>query len=311
MLNAKLVVVGGDAKTTEVRLRLPTVIGRGKEGVTLTLPHQLVSRKHTEIFEKDGQLFVRDLGSLNGTFVNNKRIEKEQLLKPNELLTLGNVTFRAVYECESDTQAAATETTETKPTDTKPAEKVATPPASAGLGAVIMPKKAVEEVKFEAVDDEIAEQASSPSAESNSEESKSVEAKAEPAEVKAVEEKPVASDESLADVLDDEADSADSGSKTDRSMVSDGEIAQESQIESSVFAFEEDTSKPNQSVSLSSLDGLPSGQPPQVSFVGNLDVENVGVTPEVESIELDLGEEKKSTDLNDSGLGSFLKKLPK
>ena len=98
MLSAKLLVVGGDAKKKEINLRLPTIIGRGREGVTLTLPHKLVSRQHTEIFERDGKLFVKDLGSLNGTFVNNKRIEAEQLLKPNELLTLGNVTFRAIYE---------------------------------------------------------------------------------------------------------------------------------------------------------------------------------------------------------------------
>ena len=97
MLNAKLMVVGGDAKPSEIQLRLPTVIGRGRDA-SLTLPHPLVSRRHTEIFEQDGRLMVRDLGSLNGTFVNNQKIEGDQPLEPNQLLTLGNVTFRAVYD---------------------------------------------------------------------------------------------------------------------------------------------------------------------------------------------------------------------
>lgn len=97
MLKAKLLVVGGDAKFGEVKLNLPTTIGRGREAI-LTLPHPLVSRLHCEIFERDGKLVVRDLESLNGTFVNNQKIVGEEVIEPEQLLTLGNVTFRAVYE---------------------------------------------------------------------------------------------------------------------------------------------------------------------------------------------------------------------
>jgi predicted component of type VI protein secretion system len=96
MLNAKLMVVGGEVKTTEIKLRLPCVIGRGK-GSTVTLPHPLVSRQHCELFESNGRLWVRDLGSLNGTYVNNEKVTETEL-PPNELLTVGTVTFRAVYD---------------------------------------------------------------------------------------------------------------------------------------------------------------------------------------------------------------------
>jgi predicted component of type VI protein secretion system len=95
-LSAKLVVVGGDVKTSEIPLRLPATIGRGR-GQSIVLPHPLVSRQHCELFERDGMLMVRDLGSLNGTFVNNRRVT-ESPLAPGELLTIGTVTFRAVYE---------------------------------------------------------------------------------------------------------------------------------------------------------------------------------------------------------------------
>jgi len=95
-LNAKLVVVGGDVKTTEIKLKLPSTIGRGR-GTSIVLPHPLISRQHCELYEADGRLMVRDLGSLNGTFVNNQRIT-ESALDPGELLTVGTVTFRAVYE---------------------------------------------------------------------------------------------------------------------------------------------------------------------------------------------------------------------
>jgi len=105
MLSAKLVVVGGDVKTTEIKLRLPAIIGRGK-GSTITLLQPLVSRQHCELFETNGKLWVRDLGSLNGTYVNNEKVTESEI-PPNELLTVGTVTFRAVYEPLGGTDATA------------------------------------------------------------------------------------------------------------------------------------------------------------------------------------------------------------
>jgi predicted component of type VI protein secretion system len=94
--NVKLVVVGGEVKTTEIKIKLPSTIGRGRD-LAVVLPHPLVSRNHCELYEADGKLMVRDLGSLNGTFVNNEQIT-ESPLEPGELLTVGTVTFRAVYD---------------------------------------------------------------------------------------------------------------------------------------------------------------------------------------------------------------------
>ena len=98
-MQAKLVVVGGDSHATEFELDLPSVLGRGREA-TVTLGHSLVSRKHCQVFESDGKLMVRDLGSMNGTYVHNRRIDCDTELLPGDLLTIGAVTFRAVYEVE-------------------------------------------------------------------------------------------------------------------------------------------------------------------------------------------------------------------
>jgi predicted component of type VI protein secretion system len=104
-LNVTLVVVGGDVKTPEVKLRLPSTVGRGRD-CSIMLRHPLVSRQHCEIYESSGALMVRDLGSLNGTFVNNQRIEGDAPLQPGQLLTIGTVTFRAIYdEASADGQA--------------------------------------------------------------------------------------------------------------------------------------------------------------------------------------------------------------
>ena len=96
-MQTRLVVVGGDATPSEVDLDLPVTIGRGWDN-GLCLPHPLVSRHHCRLIERDGLLFVEDVGSLNGTYVGKRRVETTPLaLPPGELLTIGTVTFRAVY----------------------------------------------------------------------------------------------------------------------------------------------------------------------------------------------------------------------
>ncbi|HEV3343441.1 MAG TPA: FHA domain-containing protein [Pirellulales bacterium] len=95
-MEAKLVVVGGKANRSEVKLKLPAMLGRGRD-VDVTVAHATVSRHHCLIYELDGALVVRDNGSLNGTVIDGKRI-KEALLRPGQSLTIGPLTFRAEYE---------------------------------------------------------------------------------------------------------------------------------------------------------------------------------------------------------------------
>lgn len=112
-MKAKLFVVKG-AETTEVPLRLPAVIGRSKLA-SIKVQTTVVSREHCEIFERNGKLFVRDLQSSNGTFVNDDKIEKPTELADDDLLTVGPVTMRAVQEpsvheekpSDSENQASA------------------------------------------------------------------------------------------------------------------------------------------------------------------------------------------------------------
>ena len=94
---AKLIIVSGDTNTTEVNLSPPAVIGRSRKA-DITIGHPLVSRRHCEIVAGEGdELLVRDLGSLNGTFIGKEKIEGEAALKPGDLLTVGTVTFRADF----------------------------------------------------------------------------------------------------------------------------------------------------------------------------------------------------------------------
>lgn len=94
--NVRLHVVRGRASKQEVGLKLPAVIGRGRNA-TVLVKHSTVSRHHCEIFERDGRLFVRDMSSLNGTYIGHSRVE-EIALKLGDKLSVGPLTFRVAFE---------------------------------------------------------------------------------------------------------------------------------------------------------------------------------------------------------------------
>jgi len=287
MLDAKLVVVGGDAKSAEVSLKLPTVIGRGKEA-NLTVPHALVSRRHTEIFEKEGRLFVRDLGSLNGTFVDNLKIDGDSALEPNQLLTLGNITFRAVYSIQNESSASdsATEPETIRFDEVKTEEVLPKSENEVDFDETVSVEElnAVHGSQEQLLEPELVEPASPSSDETN------------PPEPDAV--------------LETETDEVEeSAADTDKSFKTGTE---EGESISNIFSFEEEAS-PDQSVALSALDDLPPAQPAAVSFVGKVDFgDDVAAASQIDSIEIDLGDENQPKQTGgDTGLGSFLKKLPK
>jgi FHA domain len=62
----------------------PTTIGRSPD-CGIFLDDVTVSRKHAVLSEGDGGFFIEDQGSLNGTFVNRKRVESAQLEDGDEL----------------------------------------------------------------------------------------------------------------------------------------------------------------------------------------------------------------------------------
>jgi pSer/pThr/pTyr-binding forkhead associated (FHA) protein len=68
-----------------------TVVGR-RQDCDLCVPLMVVSRRHCELNQDQGQLRLRDLGSRNGTFVNGRRVEETQL-NPGDEIQIGPVKF--------------------------------------------------------------------------------------------------------------------------------------------------------------------------------------------------------------------------
>ena len=82
-------------------------IGRGSDN-DVVLGSKQVSRNHAVLSLLDGQLYVKDLDSSNGTFINDRRIEGNQssLLQTNDTIGFASFSFQ-VQTSAVTTEAAA------------------------------------------------------------------------------------------------------------------------------------------------------------------------------------------------------------
>ena len=76
----------------------PFRIGR-REGFDLCIPCRNVSSLHAEIIEREDGLWIYDLNSTNGTFVNGERIAKKARIEQGDKLKVGSCTYEV--ECSS------------------------------------------------------------------------------------------------------------------------------------------------------------------------------------------------------------------
>ena len=80
-----LVVRSGGGRAGEMfPLEGETTVGRSPD-CGIFLDDVTVSRQHAILRERDGNYFIEDQGSLNGSFVNRKRVESAQLSDGDEL----------------------------------------------------------------------------------------------------------------------------------------------------------------------------------------------------------------------------------
>lgn len=89
---ASLVVMGPPAAGTRFPLTSQKVVMIGRSGFCdIVLNKRSVSREHARIFERNGQYFITDLGSNNGTFVNGQAIHEPITLQDGDRINLFDV----------------------------------------------------------------------------------------------------------------------------------------------------------------------------------------------------------------------------
>ena len=65
-------------------------VGRAA-GCHIALDDRFVSQLHARMFRRDDQCFIEDLGSTNGTFLNDEKVTSPALLTMGDHVRIGNV----------------------------------------------------------------------------------------------------------------------------------------------------------------------------------------------------------------------------
>jgi pSer/pThr/pTyr-binding forkhead associated (FHA) protein len=121
-VTATIVVKEGPVAGRRLELDCELAIGRDTDGLVIDDPE--LSRRHAVIRLVDGEIEVEDLQSLNGTFVNGRRIETATRVVGGDTIKIG----RSLLEVEA-ARAAATVTSAVPPSRQP---EVRTPGASIG-----------------------------------------------------------------------------------------------------------------------------------------------------------------------------------
>jgi EmrB/QacA subfamily drug resistance transporter len=91
----KLRAVKGSDIGLVVEPSRPTVMGRD-ESADVVISDDEVSRRHVVVSAEGSELVVQDVGSTNGTFVNDERITGPRTLQPGDRLRIGETVFEFV-----------------------------------------------------------------------------------------------------------------------------------------------------------------------------------------------------------------------
>jgi len=77
------------------------VLGRGHEN-EISVIEGGISRHHCEVIFSKGKAVVRDLGSTNGTFLNGKRVQEQELIDGDKVQLSNSTIFKYAYQDQTE-----------------------------------------------------------------------------------------------------------------------------------------------------------------------------------------------------------------
>lgn len=134
----KLQAISGELEGQEVTIDRDMLVGRHQDA-DLLLQSAEISRRHAAFLLKDDALWVQDLKSSNGTFVNDIRIDQDKMLMDGDIVQFASIKFnvlapvkavevadQSIVEPTSIIADAEPEIAQVEPSVSQPAEAIAT-----------------------------------------------------------------------------------------------------------------------------------------------------------------------------------------
>src|SRR3569623_759372 len=78
-----------------LRMNREIIIGRSRD-LDMVIVEDMVSRRHAKITSSEAEVFIQDMGSTNGTFVNGEKIAGKALLHEGDRILVGTSIIKVV-----------------------------------------------------------------------------------------------------------------------------------------------------------------------------------------------------------------------
>jgi hypothetical protein len=114
----KLQAITGEITGQEITVDRDMLVGRHQDA-DLLLQAAEISRRHAALLLKDQLLWVQDLNSSNGTFVNDIRIEQEKQLHDGDIVQFASFKFSVLAPAQKNTELPEIEAEPVQPAPTQ------------------------------------------------------------------------------------------------------------------------------------------------------------------------------------------------
>ena len=68
-------------------------LGRA-DGAEIKVEDQFASSNHARIYERGDAMYIEDMGSTNGTYLNGRELRTSERLKPSDVIRIGDTEYR-------------------------------------------------------------------------------------------------------------------------------------------------------------------------------------------------------------------------